>query len=142
MDGTEIDGGSGAGRKWRAGEMRFAEVLLDPDKVDLTIVDKARLARVSERTAHRYMADAEFIAWVRSRFFEHVFSRTAKWLDAAHRMASQSSAAGFNDRQMLLTMAGMVESKSSVKHSGELKTSPAQLVIIEALPTQGGESES
>ena len=120
-------------KRERPSEIKLTAVLMDPAKAKLTGVEKAELAGISERTYRRLMADPEFVQSVRDQFLSRVFEQVAPIVDAAERVAVVPTKDGFNDRRMLLEMAGLVETTANARHSGEVKTTPAQLVIIEML---------
>jgi len=131
--GRSISGPEGA-RDWKPsnGQWRLASVMMNPAAAGLSVAEKATLAGISERSCKRYLADPRFREWVAGLFRQGVFDEIAPILDAAQRVARVATKDGFNDRRMLLEMAGLVETTVNQRHSGEVK-GPAQLVIIEML---------
>jgi len=64
------------------------------------------------------------------------FQNLAEVIQAAGDAAGQLA----EDRKTLFKMAGLIEEKASVKHSGKVETSPVQMVIFE-VPADEGPAE-
>jgi len=110
-------------------------VLMDPHNWRRTVRKKCEVAGISERRYYDLMADEQFRELAESTFraglMDQAFAVRKALIDSARMPMYQAS----GDRRLFFEMLGVVKSQQELKHSGSVRTSPAQLVIIESLPS-------
>lgn len=88
-------------------EERLLEILLNPDNLGKTIVEKCNLAKIARNTYYEIMKKPEFVKLQNSLAVDMIRDKVSDVLAASVKVATTSGARGFQDRQMLLRMYGL-----------------------------------
>lgn len=87
-------------------ERRVLAVISDPMQAEATVEQKAKQCGMTERRFYQIMRDPRFVRYWRGQVANVVQSRALRYIEAADQLAAKPTRDGFNDRRMLLEMAG------------------------------------
>lgn len=102
-------------------EKKLLEVLINPENAGKTVTDICNLANVSRRKYYEAMGKEEFSNLVNETTMDLVTAKAGSVLNAAYKYAMKEK--GFQDRKMILTIAGIYVDKSQTELSGGIKVS-------------------
>jgi hypothetical protein len=100
-------------------EKKVLAVQLDPTNLNLNIVERCKLAKVSRKTWYDSMAKIEFTTLLNDMCLDQMKGRMSEVLDATINFAVMDSRCG-SDRKILLAMGGLYNEKQSLEVSGSL----------------------
>ena len=100
-------------------EKKLLEVLINPE--GKTVTDICNLANVSRRKYYEAMGKEEFSNLVNETTMDLVTAKAGSVLNAAYKYAMKEK--GFQDRKMILTIAGIYVDKTQTELSGGIKVS-------------------
>jgi hypothetical protein len=89
-------------------ETRLLEVLLDPANTGKNITEKCELAEISREYYYRIMKKPDFVSLLNKTAIDLVKEKISDILSASIKVATGSGARGYQDRRMLLEMAGLI----------------------------------
>ncbi|MGX9822900.1 phBC6A51 family helix-turn-helix protein [Lactococcus lactis] len=99
-------------------EKKLFEVLINPDNIGKSITDICNLAKVSRFKYYEAMGKEEFSNLVNETTMDLVTAKAGSVLNAAYKYAMKEK--GFQDRKMILTIAGIYVDKSQTELSGSV----------------------
>ena len=102
-------------------EKKLLEVLINPENAGKTVTDICNLANVSRRKYYEAMGKEEFSNLVNETTMDLVTAKAGSVLNAAYKYAMKEK--GFQDRKMILTIAGIYVDKAQTELSGGIKVS-------------------
>lgn len=102
-------------------EKKLLEVLINPENAGKTVTDICNLANVSRRKYYEAMGKEEFSNLVNETTMDLVTAKAGSVLNAAYKYAMKEK--GFQDRKMILTIAGIYVDKTQTELSGGIKVS-------------------
>ncbi|ANT44057.1 hypothetical protein DS98204_32 [Lactococcus phage 98204] len=102
-------------------EKKLLEVLINPENAGKTVTDICNLANVSRRKYYEAMGKEGFSNLVNETTMDLVTAKAGSVLNAAYKYAMKEK--GFQDRKMILTIAGIYVDKSQTELSGGIKVS-------------------
>ncbi|MGM7415442.1 phBC6A51 family helix-turn-helix protein [Lactococcus lactis] len=102
-------------------EKKLFEVLINPDNIGKSITDICNLAKVSRFKYYEAMGKEEFSNLVNETTMDLVTAKAGSVLNAAYKYAMKEK--GFQDRKMILTIAGIYVDKSQTELSGGIEVS-------------------
>ena len=102
-------------------EKKLLEVLINPENAGKTVTDICNLANVSRRKYYEAMGKEEFSNLVDETTMDLVTAKAGSVLNAAYKYAMKEK--GFQDRKMILTIAGIYVDKAQTELSGGIKVS-------------------
>ena len=102
-------------------EKKLLEVLINPENAGKTVTDICNLANVSRRKYYEAMGKEEFSNLVNETTMDLVTAKAGSVLNAAYKYAMKEK--GFQDRKMILTIAGIYVDKSQRELYGGIKVS-------------------
>ena len=102
-------------------EKKLLEVLINPENAGKTVTDICNLANVSRRKYYEAMGKEEFSNLVNETTMDLVTAKACSVLNAAYKYAMKEK--GFQDRKMILTIAGIYVDKTQTELSGGIKVS-------------------
>jgi hypothetical protein len=102
-EATELDN-----YKITPAETRLLEVLLDPANTGKNVTEKCELAEISREYYYRIIKKPEFLSLLSKTSIDLVKEKISDILTASIKVATSSGARGYQDRRMLLEMAGLI----------------------------------
>lgn len=97
-------------------EKKLLQALLNPDNIGIKLKDLCKAARITRQTYYNAMKKPEFAELYHELTMETIKGHAAKALNASFKYAD--SPQGFQDRKMILTIAGIYVDKSQTEISG------------------------
>lgn len=94
-------------------EQRLLEALLNPESSGKSVTEKCQMADISRETYYKTLKKVEFTNLLNKTAVDLVKENVVEIISAARKVAVNSGARGFQDRQMLLKMAGVLADKDS-----------------------------
>ena len=119
--GRDKNGTKGNIYKPTTAEKKLLEVLINPENAGKTVTDICNLANVSRRKYYEAMGKEEFSNLVNETTMDLVTAKAGSVLNAAYKYAMKEK--GFQDRKMILTIAGIYVDKTQTELSGGIKVS-------------------
>jgi len=113
-------------------EIRLVEVLLNPENIGLTVVEKCKKADISPMHYYRMMKNSEYVKKVHELTLNMIKGRIADVIQASLECALNDKYKGFADRKMLLEMSGMYRQSSDLNINNNLSISAS----ISRIPQQ------
>lgn len=99
-------------------EKRLLEALVNPDNMRINVEDLCAVAKISKNTYYTAMKKPGFVKLVNETTLELVKGKVSDVLNASYRYALTEK--GFQDRKILLQMAGLLVEKSETTVNGNL----------------------
>ncbi len=99
-------------------EKKLLETLVNPDNIGLNVEDLCAVAKISKNTYYVAMKKPEFVKLVNETTLELVKGKVSDVLNASYLYALTEK--GFQDRKILLQMAGLLVEKSETTVKGNL----------------------
>lgn len=99
-------------------EKKLLEVLINPENAGKTVTDICNLANVSRRKYYEAMGKEGFSNLVNETTMDLVTAKAGSVLNAAYKYAMKEK--GFQDRKMILTIAGIYVDKTQTELSGSV----------------------
>lgn len=99
-------------------EKKLLETLVNPDNIGLNVEDLCAVAKISKNTYYVSMKKPEFVKLVNETTLELVKGKVSDVLNASYLYALTEK--GFQDRKILLQMAGLLVEKSETTVNGNL----------------------
>jgi hypothetical protein len=94
-------------------EEKLLQVRLDPENIGKNITDLCQTAGISRQTYYSAMQKPEFVELLNRLRIKALQDYIADVIDASYRTATTCGSRGFQDRKMLLEMAGLYRSEQS-----------------------------
>lgn len=91
-------------------ELKILDILSDPNSYRLSITEKCEIAKVSRETYYKTMRKSQFVNLIPKTALELVKQRAIDLINASYKAAVSGS---FNDREMLLEIAELKQSKGT-----------------------------
>lgn len=91
-------------------ELKILEVLSDPTHYRKSVTEKCELAGISRETYYQSMRKSDFVNLIPMTALQLVKSRATDLINASYDAALRGS---FNDRELLLEMAGLKQDKKN-----------------------------
>ena len=104
-----------------AAEKRLLEVLINPTYVGDSITSICKVANVSRKKYYDAMSKEEFRNLVSDTTMELIKGKASDVLNAAYKYALKEK--GYQDRKLILTIAGIYTDKQEIEHSGNVDIS-------------------
>jgi hypothetical protein len=101
-------------------EKRVLEVALNPECINLNIVEKCKMAKVSRDTWYKAMKKPEFINMLNTMTMDLLKGKVADLINATYNFAVTDSKCS-QDRKNLLTIAGIYTDKVEMKADVNVK---------------------
>lgn len=95
-------------------EIRLMEVLSDPENLDKSVTQKAKLANIARKTYYEIIKKPEFSAYMNKLTYDLIKGRIGEVVEACFKFGTTEKSC-FQDRKLLLQMAGMYEDQSTVR---------------------------
>lgn len=92
---------------------KILEAMMNPEYLGLTTTEKCKRINVSRQAWYSALKDSEFMDIVSKTSIDLIKERIGDIVTASVKVATSSGARGFQDRQMLLKMAGLLVDKDS-----------------------------
>lgn len=99
-------------------EKKLLEALVNPDNMGINVEDLCAVAKISKNTYYVAMKKPEFVKLVNETTLELVKGKVSDVLNASYLYALTEK--GFQDRKMILTIAGIYVDKSQTELSGSV----------------------
>lgn len=99
-------------------EKRLLEALVNPENMRINVEDLCAVAKISKNTYYAAMKKPGFVKLVNETTLELVKGKVSDVLNASYRYALTDK--GFQDRKILLQMAGLLVEKSETTVNGNL----------------------
>lgn len=96
-----------------APEQRLMEILLDPQSIGLSVTKICERADISRQAYYQIIKRDEFKQALNRTIIDLLGERIAGVLNASIKVALKDDPRGFNDRKMLLQMAGLLNSEDA-----------------------------
>lgn len=101
-----------------AAEKRLLETLVNPNSVGLPVQDLCNLANISRNTYYKTMKKPDFVKLVNETTLDLIKGKVSDVLNASYTFALTEK--GFQDRKILLQMAGLLVEKTETEVTGNL----------------------
>lgn len=101
-----------------AAEKRLLEALVNPNSVGLPVQDLCNLANISRNTYYKTMRNSDFVKLVNDTTLDLIKGKVSDVLNASYTFALTEK--GFQDRKILLQMAGLLVEKTETEVTGNL----------------------
>lgn len=101
-----------------AAEARLLEVLVNPENVGKNVTEVCNLANISRDKYYKSMKKSDFRECVNNTTLDLVKGKISDVLNAAYTYALTEK--GFQDRKMLLTLAGIYSDKVETSVTGNM----------------------
>lgn len=116
-------------------EERMLEVLLNPESTGKNTTEKCQLADVSRETWYKAFKKPGFVKLVNETSVDLIREKVSDVLNATYKSAMTEGAKGFQDRKILLEMAGVYREKSDINLNAQdpLKAQVMAMTDVEIL---------
>lgn len=102
-------------------EKKLLEVLINPENIGKTVTEICNLAGISRNKYYQALEKEEFSNLVNETTMDLVTAKAGSVLNAAYKYAMKEK--GFQDRKMILTIAGIYVDKTQTELSGGIEVS-------------------
>lgn len=99
-------------------ENRLLEALVNPDNVGKNVEEMCSVAEVAKNTYYKAMKKPDFVKLVNETTLDLIKSKVSDVLNASYTFALTDK--GFQDRKILLQMAGLLVEKTETTVNGNL----------------------
>lgn len=102
-------------------EKKLLEVLINPENIGKTVTEICNLAGISRNKYYQALEKEEFSNLVNETTMDLVTAKAGSVLNAAYKYAMKEK--GFQDRKMILTIAGIYVDKTQTELFGGIEVS-------------------